>query len=220
MRLAVRALVLLTLPVLAFGWLTTAQLLPGPPDFERAFAPHPTGVAIMFLAAAAASAVAGSIVLTLADFIRGFRASAQPAPPRPIALPVVVLSALAGLGTLSMKGSYLEASEMAVVWLAVVVITAAGFAMLLVAVMLVRALIGLWAMPELGLWPGRRAATIVLMVAALAAVPVGDGQPTEYDWFGGLESTTLVPLAERMRVELTGQPGREALRYSSYEGGL
>jgi hypothetical protein len=89
----VRALIALTIPVLAFGWLTTARILPGPPDFERAFPPDPTTIAILYLAVAAALVVAGSIVLTVGDFARGRRT------PRPIALPIVALSALAASST-------------------------------------------------------------------------------------------------------------------------
>jgi hypothetical protein len=205
MRLAVRALVVLTFPVLAFGWLTTAQILPGPPDFERAFPPDPTFAAMLFLAVGAALVVAGSIVLTLGDFARGTQT------PRPIALPVVALSALAGVGQLSISQTYAGPSETLVIWLEVAVTTATGFVVLLAATVLVRALVGLWSAPELPLRPGRRAVTAVLLLAALAATPVPDQRDDDTFTFG--RSVSVVPMAEKVRMELTGQLAASFWRY-------
>jgi hypothetical protein len=206
MRLAVRALVVLTLPMLAFGWLTTARILPGPPDFLRAFPPDPTYAAILFLAAAAALVVAGSTVLTLADFVRGTTT------PRPIALPVVALATLAGVGQLSISSASLGAVNSLWIWLEVVLTIAGGFLILLAMLVLARALVGLWSAPDLPMWPGRRAATVLLLLAALAATPVQDGRTNGLAFgFGSLP--TFVPMAEKVRMELTGQLHQPLWRY-------
>ena len=205
-------LVVLTFPVLAFGWLTTAQILPGPPDFERAFPPDPTYAAILFLATAAALVVAGSIVLTVGDFARGTNT------PRPIALPVVVLSALAAVGQLSILQTYADSSETLVVWLEVALTTATGFVVLLAALVLVRALVGLWSAPELPLWPGRRAVTVLLLLAALAATPVPDQRSDDSFTLG--TTVAVVPMLEKVRMELTGQPDASFWRYDESSTGL
>jgi hypothetical protein len=77
--------------------------------------------------------------------------------------------------------------------------------------MLVRALVGLWSVPELSIRPGRQAVTLVLLLAALAATPVTDGRMgfTSFQW----NPPTVVPLAEKVRMELTGQLHQPVWRY-------
>ena len=213
MVLAVRALVIIAIPGLVFGWLATARILPGPPDWDTVLPPDPATATATFLVGGVVFVVAGSIVLTLGDVARAFRlASTAPlVPPRPIAMPVVVVSALVGLGTLSMSGLYLDAAETLRVWLEVALAAAVGAAVLLSVVVLAHSLVGLWWVPDLAMWPGRRTATFVVLLAVLAATPVKDGRLQT----GGfaVESRTLVPMVERVRMELSGDRGRPAWRY-------
>jgi hypothetical protein len=92
-RLVVRSLVLLTFPVIAFGWLATARILPDPDDWAPVFTVDAASSAIFFLLTGAGLVVAGSTYLMLADFFRGSST------PRPVALPVVALAGLAGVGS-------------------------------------------------------------------------------------------------------------------------
>ena len=80
--------------------------------------------------------------------------------------------------------------------------TLIGAAVALVAIVLVRCLIGLWQGSDLPRWPGHRAASVVLVAAALACAPVAVGQTRpEKANLAGFNATMLVlaiaPLGRR-----------------------
>lgn len=205
MRLVVRSLVLLTFPVIAFGWLATARILPDRDDWTPAFTVDPAASAILFLLSGAVLVVGGGIYLMLTDFF-GSPSTVS----RPLMLPAVVIVALATVTVLSLWGRDLGDEAWAIVAMLIAGTIAVGFVALLGAVTLVRAVIGLWSRPELPIWPGRRAVTLLLLLAAIAATPVQTGHDSVDDWFS---EPVLVPLAEKVRMDLFGDPTRPVWRY-------
>jgi hypothetical protein len=203
MRFVMRSLVVLTFPIVVFGWLSSAQLVPAPSDWDGAFPPDPVSATAMFVIGGLILVVAGSLWLTLADLGR-----ALPLPSavhlRPVATPVVVVATYLGGGTVGMAGLYLDPSEKIGVWLQVATAIAGGFVALLAATVMIRALVGLWSRPDLAMWPGRRVMLVLLLLVAVSATPVRVPHPPTYGGFN--ETQTLVPLGERAWIELPGGP--------------
>ena len=202
MRFVMRSLVVLTFPVLVFGWLTSAQLLPEPSDWDGGLPPDPLSATAMFLIGGLILVVVGSVWLTLADLGRSWPSFTVHL--RPAAAPVVMVATYVGGGTAGMAGLYLDPSEKIGVWLQVATAVAGGFVILLAATVMVRALVGLWSRPDLSMWPGRRVLIVLLLLVAVAATPVRVPHPPTYGGFD--EGGTLVPLAERAWIELPGGP--------------
>jgi hypothetical protein len=147
--------------------------------------------------------VAGSLWLTLADLGRALPSSST-VHLRPLATPVVVVATYVGGGTVGMAGLYLEPSEKLGVWLEVAVTIAGGIVALLAATVMVRALVGLWSRPDHAMWPGSRFVIILLLLTAVAATPVRVPHHQSYSSLD--ERQTLVPLAERAWIGLSGGP--------------
>jgi hypothetical protein len=169
MRLVMRTLVVLALPVVALGWLASA------PDVTGKFALDPPASTAIFMTGGFILLVAGSIALAFSDFARALvPGSAEPlVRRRPIALPVVLLTIYVGFGELTASHKLYGPADHALFWLSVALTIGFGFGAVLAAAMLARALLGMWSRPELPLFPGRRAAVVILLLAAFASTPVG-----------------------------------------------
>jgi hypothetical protein len=178
MRLAVRALIVLSLPIVAFGWLSSAATGPAP-------AVPPAEGALGFAVAVTA--------LVLACGVRH-------APRISAALGVLVV-----IGTGNMVDLGYEGGDMLLAWLAAVLVVGGLFVGLMAAIVLVRSLAAMWASSDLAMWPGRDLAIAVVLLAAFVATPVqvGEPDPFDFDFFVG-GPPYLVPLAEMVRVEFFG----------------
>jgi hypothetical protein len=215
MRLAMRALVLFALPGLVFGWLASARVLPGAPDLTGALGPEPGSVLLAVLAGGAALLVLTHVGLAVAELVRGPRAVPASALSilRPVAIPAAVLTALAIVAARTASGAF----EPGAVWLGAAATAATLFACLLLLLVLAGAIVGVWAR-RTDLWPGRRAVTLALLVAALAATPV-EYFAASQDVFN-LPKTSIVPLAEAVRLHLTDPRGDLRWSYEVHGSGL
>jgi predicted membrane protein len=156
MRIAMRVLVGLAIPVLAFGWLTSAQLIVPPADATEAVF---TFALLGVLAAGVGSAVATGHALLTA---------------RPVSLLALSVTVLSGLAVLVEVIRYRQYNDALDIWPAVLLMWGTYFGGALLVVVGVRSLVGLWSMPDLPMLPSRRTIVALLLFAALAAVPVAD----------------------------------------------
>jgi hypothetical protein len=187
MRLALRALIVLSLPMVAFGWLA------GQPQAE----PAPANPALFGLAAILL-VLGGSLALTRSEFAGTFRLGSRRR--------LVAIALLAGIGTLSMVDLGWDGYAIAFGWVQVAVAALVVFLVEIGCVVVVRALLGMWTQSDAPLWPGRRAAIVLTLLAVLAATPVQTGEPT-FDLGFWIEAPPyLVPFAEQVRVEAFGDP--------------
>ena len=205
MRLAMRALIVLSLPLVAFGWLATA--VPGPPADPPENALLLVGVGVLLV-------LARGMLLSAWEFVLTFRLGV-PAPRVSAFLGVLVLVA-----AVSMIGY--EPFALLVTGITIAVVAAVFFAVQLAAIVLVRALVGMWQQSELPLWPGRRVATGVLLAAVLAATPV---QSEKQSGFGSWsQPRSLIPLVEKVRLDVVANPFNPVFTYpggyDSDTGGL
>jgi hypothetical protein len=194
MRLAMRALILLALPGLVFGWAASLSILSAPPP----------GRPLTFVIVGVVLVLAGSVLVTLTDVATLLRAGVR-IPRRPVAWPAAALVAYISLGTLTTARAGLDSEEKLLLWPAVGLTVALVFVALLTAVVLARSLAGMWSASELPMWPGRRVAIVLLVNAALLAAPVVDVQPWTGDFFNS--DFPVVPFVEKVRMDLTGDTG-------------
>ncbi|MBE2316538.1 hypothetical protein DVA67_011165 [Solirubrobacter sp. CPCC 204708] len=152
MRIAMRVLVGLSLPALAFGWLTSARLLE-PPAVEP-------------LTAAGAFALAGLLGAVVAGVAATFRALLTG---RPVGLLGLSATGVAGLVLYVEAVRHVEGNLAVDVWPYVLFAWAEYFGGALALVVLVRALAGLWSMPELPMLPRRATIVALLLISALPA---------------------------------------------------
>src|SRR3954451_4125817 len=143
MRSAMRALVFLTFPIVALGWLANA------PDVTGRLTPDPPAATAIFVTGGIVMLVAGSIALTLTDVGRALTpGSTEPFVRwRPIAIPVVLLTMYAGLGEVVASRKLYGPADQGLFWLSVALTIGAGFVALLAATMMARALLGMWSRP-------------------------------------------------------------------------
>jgi hypothetical protein len=84
--------------------------------------------------------------------------------------------------------------EVGITWLVAAVFTLVAAAVALLAIVLVRCLFGFWQGSELPMWPGHRAASVLLVAATLACAPVAIGQTRSQEAnLAGFKPTILVP---------------------------
>ena len=160
---------LVAMPMVAFGWLSSAQLLPALP-------PRPPESVTFFLASGVLLGVGGSALVVLGDVIASLR-SPGPMPTHPTALWTLALAAPVAFGVFVLDGTWLETDEKLAVARQATLTAAGLFVALLALITLVRALIGLWAAPALPLRPARRTVLIALVVATFAATPCSPTRP-------------------------------------------
>jgi hypothetical protein len=182
---SVRILVLASLPVLVCGGVVrVASVEESPPRLALG----------VFAAAGAALVLVCGAVIVVGDAARLAR--------HPLAVTVVALGALVGASSLDLWSVNGDAYGLGAVWLEAGVTTAAGTALLLLAIVLVRALVAMWRDSDLPLWPGHRVACVALVTAALAAAPVAVPRR-------GFEPALVVPALERawQPIGLHDEPG-------------
>jgi hypothetical protein len=153
LRIAVRILVALAIPILAFGWLTSSVELYTPATFD------PIASTGMFLVVGAVLALAGCASVTGRAWLTG----------RPVPLPALTVTVLLGLALVVERIRHNQHNDVSDVWPFVLFAWCGYFAGALALIMLVRALAGLWSMPELKLLPSRKTIVAVLLLAALVA---------------------------------------------------
>ncbi|MDA0172920.1 hypothetical protein OJ998_27715 [Solirubrobacter taibaiensis] len=156
MRIAVRALVVLALPMLAFGWLTSAQLIRPPVDStETIFVFSLLGVAVAGL---------GSAVVTAHALYTA----------RPVPLAPLTVTGLAGIALIVEFIRIRQYNDALDIWSLVLLAWGGYLAGALFVIVGVRSLIGLWSMPDLPMLPTRKTIVGVLLCTALAAATHAD----------------------------------------------
>ena len=197
MRLGIRALVIAAMPMVAFGWLSSAQLLPALP-------PRPPDSVTFFVASGVLLVVGSSALVVLGDVIAALR-SPGPMPTHATALWTLALASPVAFGAFVIEGR--DAEGQLHVARQAGLAALAMFVALLAAITLVRALLGQWSAPDLPLRSPRRSVLIALLAAMFAAAPV-------YPNAASAGGYALIPMIERVRMEVAGTHGYPRWTYS------
>ena len=141
-----------------------------------------------------------------ADVVAALRSPGAAARPHATALWTLALASPAALGAFVIEEGRDAEGQLHVARQAGLA-ALAMFVALLAAVTLVRALLGLWSAPELPLRSPRRSVLIALLAAMFAAAPV-------YPNAASAGGYALIPMIERVRMEVAGTHGYPRWSYS------